>query len=238
MSIHMLVLSGGFGTRLKSELGEMPKTLAPIGERFFLDYLLKEWIEQGITHYTFLLHHKYEQIINFINSQANESLLQHCKIDFIVESEPLGTGGAIANAIVKLGLTGNLLVANSDTWVPGAISSLLDDYSGGNSIASVFIDDVGRYGRLRIVNGYVVEIDEKSIEGGPGWINAGIYMLDTKVFDNWQGHPFSLEKVTLRELAQTGKLKCQKLKNCDFIDIGVPSDYHRFIQWAKNIKLD
>ena len=54
----MIVLAGGFGTRLKPILNDIPKPLAPILNKPFIIYLLENWIDQGVTKFIFLLHYK------------------------------------------------------------------------------------------------------------------------------------------------------------------------------------
>ena len=98
---RLVILAGGFGTRLSPIINDVPKPLAPINGKPFLYYILEKWIENGITEIIFLLHHRAEQIITFVNSEKEFGVLANCDIRFIVENKPLGTGGSIANAVMK-----------------------------------------------------------------------------------------------------------------------------------------
>ena len=72
---------------------------------------------------------------------------------------------------------------------------------------------------------------------GPGLINAGLYHLSASVFDDAPSGPFSLEQDIFPNLVAQGELSSVLLKT-DFIDIGIPDDYHRFCNWIKSGKTE
>src|ERR1017187_6530825 len=113
--MKLLVLAGGFGTRLKSVVSEVPKALAPVGDVPFLHLQFEHWKNQGVTSFVFLLHHRADHIIDFINGEQY-GLLKNCAVQWIIEPTPMDTGGAIAYAIQQLNIRGNFLVTNADTW--------------------------------------------------------------------------------------------------------------------------
>lgn len=226
--LKLLVLAGGFGSRLKSVVSNLPKSLAPIGNNPFLYLQLENWIQQGVIEFTFLLHHHADQVIRFLESHSS-TLLRTCRIETIVESTPLGTGGAIANAIVKLGITEDFMVANADTWLGAGVSDISRALSP--AIAVVDVIDAGRYGSVEIDEyNHVRSFKEKNINCVPGLINAGLYRLSPDLFNKWDGKPFSLESDLLPDLVQSYNLTAVRL-TADFIDIGIPVDYYRFCDW-------
>ncbi len=95
--IELLVLAGGFGTRLRSAVPEVPKPLAPVADQPFLFYLVESWLAQGVTKLIFLLHHKAKNIEDFLQELKARGLLKHCEVQTLTEPEPLGTGGRPAS---------------------------------------------------------------------------------------------------------------------------------------------
>ena len=229
--MRLLVLAGGFGARLKVAVGDVPKALAPVFHRPFLQLQLEHWRTQGIRTFSFLLHHKAEEIIAFLKSQKLD-LLKNCHVDWVIESTPLDTGGAIANSVMKLNIKGDFIVANADTWLGGGVAELVLGTSP--SIIVVNLNNISRYGQVQIDRDfYVTQFAEKSAASISGWINAGMFRLDASLFQNWDGRPFSLERELFVKLVQTHKLRAIPLKT-DFIDIGVPEDYSKFCSWIKS----
>jgi D-glycero-alpha-D-manno-heptose 1-phosphate guanylyltransferase len=98
--MKLLVLAGGFGTRLKTAVADVPKALAPVGGVPFLQLQIEHWLAQGLREFTFLLHHQADQIIAFLQAQQN-GLLRDCQVDWLIEPVPMNTGGALAHAVKR-----------------------------------------------------------------------------------------------------------------------------------------
>jgi NDP-sugar pyrophosphorylase family protein len=228
--LKLLVLAGGFGSRLKTTVPDVPKALAPVCGVAFLKLQLAHWVDQGLREFTFLLHHQAEQIIAFLKAQQ-ASTLKDCQIDWVIEPAPMDTGGAIAHAVKVFDLTGNILITNADTWLGGGILELMR--SSAPAMAVVNLADVSRYGQVHFDRGQcVTAFVEKKSQCEAGWINAGLYHLNTALFKDWEGRPFSLERELFITLVQNLRLMAIPLQT-DFIDIGVPDDYHRFCRWVE-----
>ena len=228
--MKLLVLAGGFGTRLQSVVSDVPKALAPVGSVPFLRLQLENWIFQGIRSFVFLLHHQSDLIIAYLRSEQ-ASLLKGCEVQWLVETKPMGTGGAVAHAVLQLRLSGSFLVANADTWLGTGIAGV----SGARApaMAVVRVGDAGRYGRVQVDDqSNITAFHEKSTVGGIGLINAGLCHLDARFFQSWNQKPFSLEQVSFPAMAAEGLLKAVVL-NTEFIDIGIPEDYRKFCEWAQ-----
>lgn len=229
-SLTLMVLAGGFGTRLRSVVSEIPKALAPIGPTPFLSLQIAQWKAQGVRSFVFLLYYQADQVISFIK-QHESDLLRDCAVTWLIEPEPLGTGGAIAYAIQTLRLTDHFLLTNADTWLGGGVRELAA--AECPAISVVRVSDASRYGQIRFEASHrVTSFEEKANAPGAGWINAGMYKLHAEHFSGWDGKPFSLERVVLEKLTSESQLKAVPL-DVDFIDIGVPDDYLRFCEWEK-----
>lgn len=227
--MRLLVLAGGFGTRLKTVIADVPKALAPIGNIPFLQLQLEHWREQGLREFTFLLHHQADQIIEFLQTQQG-GLLKNCQIDWLIEPVPMDTGGALAHAVKTLGLKDDFLMTNADTWLGGGIHEMMQSIAP--AMAVVNLSDVSRYGQVHFDHAQrVTAFAEKNDQSATGWINAGLCHLNADLFKNWNGRPFSLERELFATLVQNSRLTAAPLQT-DFIDIGVPADYHRFCRWV------
>jgi len=229
--IELLVLAGGFGTRLRSAVSDVPKPLAPIAGRPFLDHLIETWVEQGASKLTFLLHHQAHLIEAFLEPLRTQ--LRTCELRTLTEQQPLGTGGAVAHAVRQFKLTGYFLVVNADTWLGSGLEQV--SATAEPALAIVQVDNSERYGSVKMRQDVVVSFEEKQNSSGPGWINAGLYHLHADLFRDWNGQPFSLERELFPKLVGAARLKAVPLKT-GFIDIGIPEDYFRFCRWIESGK--
>ena len=226
--MKMLVLAGGFGKRLQSVVAEVPKALAPVGQVPFLYLQIEHWMAQGLRSFVFLLHHQADLIISFLEAEKN-GLLSGCQVTWLVEPTPMDTGGAVASAVNQLNLLGDFLLTNADTWLGAGVQDI--SRSAAPSIAVIRLRDASRYGQVQFNNQFnVTAFREKSSSQGSHWINAGLCHLNADLFKGWDGQPFSLERISLPELADRGALRAVPLQT-DFIDIGIPDDYFRFCHW-------
>jgi len=229
--MKLLVLAGGFGTRLQSVVAQVPKALAPVGHVPFLYLQIENWISQDLRSFVFLLHHQADLIIQFLESEQNR-LLKGCEVKWVIEPKPMDTGGAVAHALEQLKLTEDFLLTNADTWLGNGIRLVAQ--STVPSMAVLRVSNSNRYGQVEFDEQLkVTTFIEKSNAQGSGWINAGLCHLNADMFQSWYGRPFSLERVLFPQLAGEGVLGTVALQT-DFIDIGIPADYLRFSNWIKN----
>jgi D-glycero-alpha-D-manno-heptose 1-phosphate guanylyltransferase len=230
--MKLLVLAGGFGTRLKSAVPKMPKALAPVGNVPFLWLQIEHWKNQGIRSFAFLLHHQADLIISFLQGELQSGVLIDCEVHWLIEPTPLDTGGAVSYAVKQLCLSGNFLVANADTWLGTSIANVMRE--NAPAMAVVELSDAARYGRVQFDDQHCItafqEKNNKSQESG--WINAGLCQLNAASFLDWDNLPFSLERVTFPAMVSRRELIAVELQT-EFIDIGVPDDYYRFCRWVK-----
>lgn len=230
----LLVLAGGFGTRLRSVVKDVPKPLAPIGGQPFLVHLISQWKIQGIRDLYLLLHYEADQILSLLKALSNSGALGHMRVHAVTEDKPLGTGGAVANAIKQFNIQNSFLVTNADTWLGTGIRELAS--IDPCAIGVTKVRNAQRYGSVRFHDGIITGFAEKVDRAGAGWINAGLYHLTPGVFEQHRSlGSFSMERDVFPGLVEKGDLASVSLET-DFIDIGIPEDYFRFCEWIKSGK--
>ena len=219
-----IVLAGGLGTRLAHVSSDVPKPMAPIGSRPFLEYLLDYLIEQGVEAAVLAVSYKWEMIrAHFTDAYRGMPLT------YSVEDEPLGTGGAIQQALASLP-GDEVVVLNGDTLFRVDLASMANKHRGGAtrlSIALKRVADSGRFGRVELsADGVIANFLEKTTSGA-GWINGGVYILSRQLFSDFpMPERFSFEK----DLVEPNINRIRPLafqSNAYFIDMGIPDDYRR-----------
>jgi NDP-sugar pyrophosphorylase family protein len=182
--IDIVVLAGGLGTRLQGVLPGIPKAMAPVAGKPFLDHLLVWLREQGAGHVVLSLGYQSAVVLQYIRDHAFLPL----QIVTVVEPKPLGTAGAIAFARPAL-TTDPVLVINGDTFVDVDLNSFLVAHRASGAAASlvcVRVDHPGRYGRLELdQQDRIIRFEEKDPAAlEPSWINAGVYLFNRSVLDH------------------------------------------------------
>ena len=221
----VIILAGGFGTRLQGILKGLPKPLADINGTPFLRYLFTKLLTEGYDDFIISLYHESEQIIDYVEQLRND-LLKNIKIRYCVEPTPMGTGGAISYLVDQLNLNERFLVVNADTLL-GMGYGFLGSFDV-NVIAMVEVENTSRYGTIEIdSHDQIIRFAEKKQSGEPGLINAGVYNLNSQIFKDRAGIVCSLEQDIFPKLISEKKLKGSKIIT-SFIDIGIPDDYNKF----------
>lgn len=225
--MKLVVLAGGLGTRLSKTIGRIPKALAPVGRTPFLFRQIDLWYQEGITSFTFLLHYRSDLMIEALDGYLVTRRLRKLNFEYIVHHQLLGTGGALVKYINEYSVREDFILVNADTWAPKCIRKLINERS--NKIVVVYQISTGRFGTVKFGAGLMVNaFTEKSKTSGPGWINAGIYLLNPQmILTNAGSNCYSLEEEILPALVAANSLQALPVKT-DFVDIGVPSDYLEF----------
>lgn len=219
-----IVLAGGRGTRLRAVVSDVPKPLAPVAGRPFLGFLLDHLAGQGIRRCVLATGYLSEKIEHFVGCYW-----AGMEIAYSIEEQPLGTGGAVAQA-AKILAGGSAHVLNGDTYLmysPLQLEAQTIAAGLEAGIALARVEDVVRYGAVTVVDARVGGFEEKGATG-PGLINAGSYFFTEAVLCGLEQHraPFSLETDILMPLAQRRQIVAFA-DTKSFIDIGVPEDYAR-----------
>lgn len=221
--MHAIILAGGLGTRLQSINPGLPKPMAPVQGKPFLAYLLDYLAMQGITRVTLSVCYMWQVIQDHFKSSYAGIM-----IDYVVEAEPLGTGGAIVNAFNHLGIDQPVFVLNGDTLVRVDYRQMYQSRREGQRLMMGLctVPDSGRYGRVAI-NDKIVTVFETKGKSAPGLINAGVYLIHPDIFKPFElPLYFSFENDFLRVYLAALKPAAFMIEGY-FIDIGIPEDFVR-----------
>lgn len=218
-----IVLVGGLGTRLRAVVSDVPKPLAPVAERPFLAWLLDHLAGNEMRHVVLAAGYLAERVVDCIGRDW-----RGMRMDYSIESDPLGTGGAVRQACGML--QGDAVhVLNGDTFLRYDLRALEQAtvHAGADlGMALAQVDDVARYGAVIREGARISGFREKG-ESGPGYINAGSYYLTAAAIRALPAEPaFSFETRVLAPLTMAGRV-CGFEATSGFIDIGVPEDYQR-----------
>ena len=230
--MEAILLCGGLGTRLRSVVSDRPKPMADIAGKPFLHYLVKMLSKNGVKHLIFALGYMGEQIEAYFQSGEDYGL----SISYSYEESPLGTGGAIRNALSHVSAE-NVLVLNADTYFHTNYENLLTQQLKNQAmmtIASRKIEDISRYGAiLKDEAGRILRWNEKmSSEQAealrPGEINGGIYVMQKSLIEKIPEGKQSLENDCIPMWLKDGVYLQAILSDGYFMDIGIPEDYAQF----------
>ena len=217
-----IVLAGGLGTRLQAMLPDIPKCMAPVNGKPFLTYVLDYLINQDILKVILSVGFRKEHITNCFGNNYNS-----ITIEYAVENEPLGTGGAIKLAMNQV-IGRNAFVINGDTYFVPDLKQMQETHekcSADITIAVKQISETGRYGTVIIgENGAITDFMEKDPKIGAGLINGGIYMINKNVMEGFKEKKFSLENDVFKKSCKSLKMQAFQTDSF-FLDMGIPDDY-------------
>lgn len=219
-----IILAGGFGTRLQSVVHEVPKPMAPVAGRPFLEFLLAFAHRQGIQKAVLSVGYKNEVIKAHFGTAW-----RGMTVEYAIEDEPLGTGGAIWNALGHCE-DETVVVLNGDSLFEIDFRALYQqkkDKEADMVLSLKPLENFDRYGVVEIdAHGRILEFKEKAFRE-KGLINGGVYCFDTSWADSLGlSGRFSFEKEVLEHYVKT-KAFYGYTSEAYFIDIGIPEDYER-----------
>jgi D-glycero-alpha-D-manno-heptose 1-phosphate guanylyltransferase len=219
-----IILAGGLGTRLHHLITGLPKCLAPVGDQPFLKYLLDYLIAQKTDHFVFSLGYRAEQVVDYVRDH-----FPGIKTTFVLEENPLGTGGAIKKSLDSCH-SECVFVVNADTFFPISLDRLEGFQKNRKAKISLGLKPMlnpDRYGTVITDADSRIKAFREKEKKEYGLINGGIYCIERKwMQDQPLPEVFSFEK-DLMEI-QTSKAEIfGMVSDVPFIDIGVPEDYDR-----------
>lgn len=222
-----VILAGGLGTRLRTVVNDRPKPMATVVGRPFLEYLLKYWSNQGIERFIISVGYLGEMISDHFGLRFNDS-----HIEYVVEAEPLGTGGALLQCQRQLNLESPFLLLNGDTFFAvhnETLNLYAKNFDADWALSLFLTSEVNRYlpchleldGRLKAL---ALPPEDPQVEH---WANGGVYWVNPRALESiLPNKNFLSLEFDLLPYCQSSEQKIYGLKCSDtFIDIGLPRDY-------------
>ena len=221
--METIVLAGGFGNRLKSRIQNIPKPMAHINNKPFLDYLFDYLIKNKVKKVILSVYYQYQIIKSHYDSSY-----RNIDILYSIDTEELGTGGAIKDALAMTD-GDHVFIINGDTYFDVNLSCLFKEHIVKNNDITLSLKPMKNFDRYGIVktnsNGQVISFKEKQYRNY-GKIDGGIYLVKRNIFKTIENHnQFSFNNFIKRMLNKyrVGSLMCDEI----FIDIGTPEDFDR-----------
>lgn len=178
MESEVIILAGGFGTRLQHILPGIPKPMAPVNDQPFLKYLLQYLKRFNPKRLILSVGFENKQIIDYFGNQFSG-----IELIYLIEDTPLGTGGAIKNSLL-FSSTNNTFILNGDTFFDIDLNQMESQHLKNQNEITVAVKemiDFERYGSLLIENKRIISFAEKRFVK-KGFINAGIYLINRQKF--------------------------------------------------------
>lgn len=228
-----IILAGGFGTRLRSVINDLPKPMAPVAQTPFLTYLLDNCLLQGVEHFVLAVGYRHESIIAHFGERYHSATLRYA-----VEQTPLGTGGAIKQALTHCPPNEPVYVLNGDTLFTGNLHDLFACYQQHQAVVAIGLAHLHNFDRYGVVLCDEQERVNAFREKSPcveGFINAGVYVLSPETLRE-EPEVFSFEKDFLEKKLHMLPIYARAMQGY-FIDIGIPEDYQKaqLLEWlSKN----
>lgn len=220
----VMIMAGGFGTRLKELTKDTPKPMLKIDGKPMLEVLIDRLVDQGFYRFCISTHFMSEKIMDYFGSGSSKNIL----IDYVHENEPLGTAGALG--LLKRNLTRDLpfFVTNGDVLTSLNYSRLLEFHSTEQAAATMCIKSFEYqipYGVVEFAGNQFSGIVEKPTATYS--VNAGIYMLNPEVIDMIPGNTNITMPEIFEQLLDQGKPTSVFPIHEYWLDIGRPEEFRK-----------
>ncbi len=232
-----IILAGGMGTRLRSAVADVPKPMAPIMGRPFLEHQMDFWIRQGVSGFIISVGYMREIIMDHFAGNY-----KGIKITYAIEDTPLGTGGGLLLAAQKLPDGAPALILNGDTFFDANLKELEEFHNKHNSewtFALARANEAGRYTGLEVdEEGRIISLKSGTDKIGR-LVNSGVYLVNPAILKGLEqeaGAKISLEDDIFPRFMNAKKMLYGLEFTGNFIDIGVPEDYFRADKILPNYK--
>ncbi|HIH14109.1 MAG TPA: NTP transferase domain-containing protein [Nanoarchaeota archaeon] len=228
-----IILAGGFGTRLKSVVSDVPKPMALINNKPFLEYQINYLKTQGIREIIIATHYMHEKFVAYFENGEKFGV----KVIYSLEPEPLGTGGALK--LTKKFIISRFVLVNGDTYFNCDLKLAEACHAKNNAVATIALASVPDTSRFGLVitdskNKIIKFVEKGQRIAGENKINTGSIILSPEIFNYIPEGKVSLEKDIYPTLIAEGRLFGVAMPD-RFIDIGLPESYEEFKNMAKTL---
>lgn len=223
--VKVFILAGGLGTRLAHITRGVPKPMALIAGKPFLEWQIDYIAKQGFSDFVFLVGHQKERIVEHFGDGSRFGV----RMNYSEEKELLGTGGAFIQGLQSYPCSYFILV-NGDTFFNVSFNSLIENCQQNPQcliLALKEMENASRYGFVDLdPHGYIRSFREKSAVSESGLINGGLYAGSSVLFKDEKIRRVSMETELFPVFLNKNLLRGVVFDK-PFIDIGIPDDYNR-----------
>jgi NDP-sugar pyrophosphorylase family protein len=218
-----LVLAGGEGRRLRPVLGDLPKCLAQVQGRPFIDHHIELLKSEGIREFVLCVGLGASLVQRVLGNGGRLGV----SISYSTEEKPLGTAGAIKNAGAHI--DGRFLCTNGDTLAEFSLKDMEESHVSAGAVGTILFrrDEVTGKGTIKIgPGGQVLGFEEKTQHDAPVFINCGFYLMEGELLEHIpSGQRASLEEEIFPKLLSSGLKLFAFPAGGAFVDIGMPEEY-------------
>jgi len=227
LTVPVVILCGGLGTRLRSEVSDRPKALAPVGEKPFLQLQIEALRDTGATRFVLCVGH----MADHIEAAFGDGSALGVRVDYSRDGDTLlGTGGALKRAENVFDPVA--VVVNGDTHLAVDLVALVRAHQASGCAATLTLSrvpDASRFGTVEVNGSRVLDFHEKAATGGPGLVNAGAYAISRELLARIPaGEVTSLERDVFPGALRAGVPLGAFVLEGAFTDIGTPDSYRAF----------
>ena len=228
--MECVILAGGLGTRLREVVPDVPKPMARIGSRPFLEIQMDYWIGQGVARFLLSVGYRHRLIMEHFGTTYRTAA-----IEYVVEAEPLGTGGAVLGCLGRLNSTSPFLIVNGDTYFDVSLTAMKDLHRARAADLTLGLFRAGandRYLGIRLDDSGQITGLGAGPASGRILMNGGVYLAQRSAFLDveWPARRLSFESEMLPAMKRSGKRLFGIECDGTFIDIGLPEDYRRAVE--------
>ena len=224
-----VILAGGEGRRLRPVISDVPKPMARVAGKPFLEILMEYWISQGIRRFVLAVGYKHDMIEKHFGSRY-----KNADIVYSVEEKLLGTGGGLVLALSRLTDEAPFLVLNGDTYFEVPLGDMIAFHNKKNAewtIALAESAEKGRYGSVKLEEGgRITGIQTDAAQSKRRLINGGVYLINRNLFAKpfiKSGEKKSIETEIIPAFTREKKRMYGLISEARFVDIGIPHDYEK-----------
>ena len=220
----VLLMAGGFGTRLSPLTDNCPKPLLKVGDKPIIQTIIENFVNYGLHNFVISTHYKSEMIEGYLGHGEN----LNCSIEYLQEDSPLGTAGCLS-LLADTHLSKPVFMMNADILTNVNFTQLLDFHLAAKTSITMCVRNYTHqipYGVVRTNNPLIESIDEKPTQVSK--VNAGIYIVNPEVIKNLQkGKNLDMPTLINNELEKNSSAVSVFPIHEYWLDIGQIGDYQR-----------
>tara|TARA_B100000085_G_C18518349_1_gene502635 strand:+ start:335 stop:1399 length:1065 start_codon:yes stop_codon:yes gene_type:complete len=220
----VLLMAGGFGTRLTPLTDDCPKPLLKVGEKPIIQTIIENFIEYGLHKFVISTHYKSEMIQEYLGTGKNLG----CSIEYLEEKSPLGTAGCLS-LLSDNHLKKPIFIMNADILTKVNFNQLLDFHLKAKSLITMCVRNYMHqipYGVIRTNEHHIESIDEKPTQVAK--VNAGIYLVNPEIVANLEkGKYLDMPSLINNELEKNHSAVSVFPIHEYWLDIGQIEDYQK-----------